>query len=259
MSLEGLLSADGRATICARLVAEVGGYLRNAVLEPHMTCVVCATPIRPEFDLCQRCHLDRQLVVPVFYGIKGEQSGYLMHSYKDLIAPTLRHRTQLSVLLFAALGLHGGCIERRLGDEIEACAIVPSTRPDRIGEHPLRVVTRQTRLRLPEIELATRSDVHLDERLTSADRFAVTAGDAVRRHVLLIEDTWTSGAKCQSAALTLRQAGADSVTILALARWLRPEEPRVGAFIKNRLTADYDPLVCPVNNSDCTHSRQIGQ
>lgn len=263
MSLRGLLSADGKGAICARLVAEVGGYLRNAVLESHVTCAVCATPIRPEFDLCQRCHRDRQqfgeeladLVVPVFYGIKGEQSGYQMHSYKDLIAPTPRHRNQLSVLLLAALGLHGECIQDRLGHEIEAWAIVPSARLDRIGEHPLRVVTRQTCLRLPEIELATRSGADLDARVTSAERFAVTTGDAAHRHVLLIEDTWTTGAKCQSAALALRRADAASVTILALARWLKPQELRVSAFIKNRLTVNYNPLVCPVNNSDCTHSR----
>lgn len=182
-----------------------------------------------------------------------------MHSYKDLITPVPRHRTQLSLLLLAALGLHGECIESRLDAEIETWAIVPSTRPDRIGDHPLHVVTRQTGLRLPEIELVARPSVHLDERVTSADRFVVTAGDTAHRHVLLIEDTWTTGAKCQSAALALRRAGAASVTILVIARWLTPREPRVGAFIKNRLTASYNPLVCPVDNSDCTHSRQTGQ
>ena len=264
MSLGGRLTAEGRATICERLVAEVGGYLRNTVLEPQVTCGVCATPIRPDFDLCLRCHRDRRqfcqqladLVVPVFYGIKGFQSAHLMRNYKDLIAPAVHNRTQLSVLLLATLELHGGCVESRLGDEIDAWAIVPSTRFDRIGEHPLRVVTKQTGMLLPEIELATRPSAHLDERVTSADRFTVAAGDVERRHVLLIEDTWTSGAKCQSAVLALRGAGASSVTILALARWLKPDEPPTGAFVRNRLTADYDPLVCPVNDTDCIRHRQ---
>lgn len=267
MSLKRLLSADGQTRIRARLITEVGGYLRNAVREPHVTCTVCATPVRPEFDLCRRCHEDRQqfggqlaeLVVPVFYGIKGRQSGYQMHSYKDLIAPTPRHRNQLSMLLLAALGLHGECIEDQLGHEIEAWAIVPSTQAGRTGEHPLRVVTRQIQLRLPEIELATRPETHLDERVTSTDRFAVTAADTPHRHILLIEDTWTTGAKCQSAALTLRRAGAASVTILALARWLNPRESGTGAFIKNRLTANYNPLLCPVSNPNCPHSSQAGQ
>lgn len=43
MSLGGRLSA-ARRTIRERLVAEVGGYLRNAVREPRVTRAVCATP-----------------------------------------------------------------------------------------------------------------------------------------------------------------------------------------------------------------------
>jgi len=42
-----------------------------------------------------------------------------MHSYKDLEAPARRNQTLLSVLLLAALDLHGGCIERRLGHEVD--------------------------------------------------------------------------------------------------------------------------------------------
>ena len=176
-----------------------------------------------------------------------------MYSYKDLVTLDPRSRIRLSLLLLSTLGLHGDCLEGALNQEIDRWAIVPSTRPDRPGEHPLRIVARQTGLdrRLSEIGLTARSDVLLDERATSASRFAVTAGDAEDRHVLLIEDTWTSGAKCQSAALTLRPAGAASVTILAIARWLRPTEELVGTFIKNRLTTTYDPLICPVCHPDC--------
>ncbi|MGH3813091.1 MAG: hypothetical protein ACRDUV_11635 [Pseudonocardiaceae bacterium] len=88
--------------------------------------------------------------------------------------------------------------------------------------------------------------------MTSSDRFALAANSQVRdRHVLLIEDTWTSGGNAQSAALTLRRGGAASVTIVALARWLTVEEPPTGAFVTSRLTEDYDPLICPVNDQDC--------
>lgn len=55
------------------------------------------------------------------------------------------------------------------------------------------------------------------------------------QHVLLIEDTWTSGGNAQSAALALRRAGAASVTILALARWLNPEEPPTSTFVARYL------------------------
>ncbi|MDQ3762205.1 MAG: hypothetical protein M3460_11110 [Actinomycetota bacterium] len=261
MSLGGRLSATGRGTIRERLVAEVGGYLRNVVREPHVTCAVCATPIKPAFDLCLRCRLDQHefgddlanLVVTVCYGIRGRQSGYLMHSYKDIEAPVKHNQTLLSVLLLAALDLHGGCIEHRLGHKLDAWAFVPSVRTDRIGEHPLHVVAKRAGLALPEIELTLGKRADPERRVTSADRFALAANSPVRgRHILLLEDTWTSGANAQSAALTLRGGEAASVTIVALARWLKPEESLTGKFVVSRLTEDYDPLVCPVNDPDCT-------
>jgi predicted amidophosphoribosyltransferase len=267
MSLGGRLSDTGRRTIRERLVAEVGGYLRNVVREPRVTCAVCATPIKPAFDLCLRCWRDQQefgarladLVVTVCYGIRGRQSGYLMHSYKDLEAPARHNQTLLSVLLLAALDLHGGCIEHRLGHDIDAWAFVPSVRTDRTCEHPLHVVAKRAGVSLSEIELFTVERAAPEQRVTSADRFALAANSHVRgRHILLIEDTWTSGGNAQSAALTLRRGEVASVTILALARWLKPEEPPAGAFVMSRLTEDYDPLICPVNDPHCVRYRQIG-
>lgn len=175
MSLGGRLSAVGRRRVCDRLIADVGGYLRNAVSEARVTCAVCTTPVKPVFDLCLRCRRDQQefgddladLVVTVCYGIRGRQSGYLMHSYKDLQAPARHNQTLLSVLLLAVLEFHGGCIERRLGADIDAWAFVPSLRTDRTGEHPLHVVVTRAGLAIPEIELSTGEPVNLQERTTA--------------------------------------------------------------------------------------------
>jgi hypothetical protein len=265
MSLARRLNARGRQVICERLVTEVGGYLRNMVREPHVTCAVCGTPVMSTFDVCRRCHRDRGefgsslagLVVPLWYGIRGAQSGYLMRSYKDVAAPARHNQILLSVLLLAALDLHGECIERRLGTAVDAWSIVPSVRRDRSGEHPLHLVARRAGLAGPEIELLTVGGTHAGRRATSPDRFTLAAGSTARgRHVLLIEDTWTSGGNAQSAALTLRNAGAASVMIVALARWLNPEEQPTGEFVSNWLTKDYDPFVCPVGDPDCTRSGQ---
>ncbi|MGH3696543.1 MAG: hypothetical protein ACRDRX_21555 [Pseudonocardiaceae bacterium] len=262
MSLGGRLSASGRGTIRERLISDVGGYLRNVVRQPHVTCGVCVTPIKPAFDLCLRCSRDRQefgdeladLVVCVCYAIRGGQSGHLMHSYKDLEAPARHNQTVLSVLLLAALEFHSACIEHRLGHDVDAWAFVPSVRTDRTGEHPLHMVAKRAGVALPEIELLTGERVDPEQRVTSADRFALVPGSHVHgRHVLLIEDTWTSGGNAQSAALTLRRGGAASVTIVALARWLKPEEPLNRSFVASQLTKDYDPLLCPVSDPDRTH------
>ncbi len=265
MSLARHLDARGGRVISERLVVEVGGYLRNVVRGSHVTCAVCGTPVAPAFDVCHRCQRDRgefgqslaDLVVPLWYGIRGTQSGYLMHSYKDVAAPARHHQILLSVLLLAALDLHGECIERRLGQAVDAWAFVPSVRRDRSGEHPLHLVARRAGVAPPEIALTPVGDTHPDERATSPDRFALAADNTARdRHVLLLEDTWTSGGNAQSAALTLRNAGAASVTIIALARWLNPDEQPTGEFVASRLTEDYDPLACPIGDPDCTRVRQ---
>lgn len=268
MSLARRLDANGRRVICERLVAEVGGYLCNVVWRPRMTCAVCGTPVKPAFDVCRRCERDQcefghslaDLVVPLWYGIRGAQSGYLMHSYKDVAAPARHHQILLSVLLLAALDLHGGCIEGRLGETVDSWAIVPSVRRDRIGEHPLHLVARRTGLARPEMTLvAGKASSRPGQRATSPDRFALTSGSSVRGgHVMLIEDTWASGGNAQSAALTLRDAGAASVTIVALARWLNPDERSTGEFVSSRLTEDYDPLVCPAGDPDCARYAQLG-
>lgn len=258
MSVGGRLSVEGRQTIRERLVTEVGGYLRNVIREQRVTCAVCATPVRAAFMQCRRCERDRDafgdeladLVVPLCYGVRGNQSGYLMHSYKDLEAPARHNQTLLSMILLAALDRHGGCIERRLGDRLDAWAIVPSARTDRPGEHPLHVVAMRAGILLPEIRLDAQPSSQ--DRATSPQRFAVHGGgDANGRHVLLIEDTWTSGGNAQSAALTLRRADVASVTILALARWLNPDESPTSSFVARRLDTDYDPLTCPLDGSDC--------
>jgi hypothetical protein len=260
MSLGSRLSDSGRRTIRDRLVAEVGGYLRNVVREPGVTCAVCTAPIKPAFELCLRCHRDQcqfgddlaDLVVPLCYAIRGGQSGYLMHSYKDLEAPARHNQTLLSVLLLAGLDLHGECIERRLGHHVDVWAVVPSVRTDRTGEHPLHVVAKRAGLALPVIELVAGERGDPEHRATSASRFMIAANSHVQgRHVLLVEDTWTSGGNAQSAALTLRREGAMSVTIVALARWLNPEEPPTGEFVTSWLTNDYDPRVCPINDPGC--------
>jgi adenine/guanine phosphoribosyltransferase-like PRPP-binding protein len=50
------------------------------------------------------------------------------------------------------------------------------------------------------------------------DRFAVSSQLVAGQAVLLVDDTWTTGAHAQSAASALRLAGAGPVAILAIGR-----------------------------------------
>lgn len=254
------LSQAGVRRIRDRLVGELGGYLRNVIREPGVTCTVCAGPIAAPFVECHRCRADRlqfggglaELVVPVCYGIKGTQSGHLMWMYKDPTVPVRRHRTLLTMLLLATLAVHERCIVRAVGRTIDAWAVVPST-GERAGEHPLRVVARGAGFPYPELGLSVSPRPEAEDRATKPDRFTVdSAGRLSSGHVLVVDDTWATGARSQSAALALKDAGAGAVTILVLARWLNPHDHAPTAdFVRGTLTNDYDPLICPVSGRLC--------
>lgn len=55
------------------------------------------------------------------------------------------------------------------------------------------------------------------------DKFELRPAGAVEgRHVLVLDDVWTTGSNTQSAALTLRHAGAAAVSVMVVGRWLNP-------------------------------------
>lgn len=166
-------SEAGLRLLSDRLVAELGGYLRNAVRETGVTCVVCAGPIAPPYVECFRCRADRlrfgdelaDVVVPISYGIKGGQSGQLMWMYKHPTNPVARYRTLLTVLLLVTVEKHGPCLTRAAGLPIDAWAVVPST-TGREGEHPLRVIARRVMRSDPEVVLRNNPQWTGDDRDT---------------------------------------------------------------------------------------------
>ena len=96
-----------------------------------------------------------------------------------------------------------------------------------------------------------RSPAASRERIVGASQFVVqpTGTDLTGEHVLLLDDTWTSGSRTQSAALTLRRQGAAHVSVLVIGRYLKPGPH--AEFISTRLDRDYDPRRCPVTGGEC--------
>lgn len=70
-------------------------------------------------------------------------------------------------------------------------------------------------------------------------------------HVLLIDDTWTTGGHAQSAVLALRKAGASRVSLLVVARWLKEDYGNNKQFIASLRTRDFNPGICPWTGGDC--------
>ena len=125
----------------------------------------------------------------------------------------------------------------------QAVTFVPSShRPG--GTHPIATIARQVHGVGPPTVL-----LHLDIgpgfgappfRAPRADRFVVPAQyrpHVANRHVLLVEDTWVSGDKAQSAAIALKTAGAARVTVLCLTRWLSYKWPPDRELIDTLSTA----------------------
>jgi hypothetical protein len=249
---------DDIAATAAQLVRRAGGYLRNPIRESGVTCDVCTTPV-DGFDRCFVCQSAyggtsglADLVMPLTYGIQGAQSAFMLRQYKD--SPDARARRQqglvINRLLYLVISLHEGCIVRRVGHAVGARLAVPSVR-GRIGVHPFEVLTRQMNATRDSPRLVA-SEANTGERVVSVDRFALEPEtDLAGQHVLVLDDTWTTGANAQSAVLAARRAGAAAVSVMVVGRWLRPRFGHNADFIKTRLTRDFDPSICPVTGADC--------
>ena len=88
------------------------------------------------------------------------------------------------------------------------------------------------------------------DRVVDEEKFTVD-GAVAGRHVLVLDDVWTTGSNAQSAALAVRRAGASAVSVMVIARWLSPRHPLSAKFIRERLRDDYNPVMCPVTGHRC--------
>jgi hypothetical protein len=159
--------------------------------------------------------------------------------YKE--APVEEARRRFAGLIrdgFAAFfARHLPCVEAALGGPVDLAVPVPST--SRPGWAPLARVGGLAEL-ICSLGATTRwSPAVLDRSVgpvgpvgpvghmhPNRDAFAVTevAGGLVRgARVLVLDDTYVSGARSQSAAAALRRAGARSTLIVPLGRVLRPD------------------------------------
>jgi hypothetical protein len=114
----------------------------------------------------------------------------------------------------------------------------------RPGPHPLLELASPY-LRLPPTRLAMwpgRQGRDLDIQRFNAER------TVARADVLLIDDTWVSGASAQSAAAALKLAGARRVAIVVLGRHLDPVDPRAAQLLAQVRPGPYDPSKCAVHS-----------
>jgi hypothetical protein len=215
-------------------------------------CAVCRGPAARGRALCFQCGLHREcgqasladLVVPVAFAIKGDPFAACLWQYKSarLTEPAREAAAALlRGLLLVFLRDHGACLWRAAGTGGPTeLAVVPTGR-GRAGPHPLRLLVEEY-LDLPCAGLTARPGPHGDRDLDPA-RYAALAGQGAT--ILLLDDTWTTGASAQSAAMALRQAGAGKVVVVVLGRHVTPAAAQAAGV--GPATMPYRPGRCAVH------------
>jgi predicted amidophosphoribosyltransferase len=254
-----MLDEDAVARLSASLVSLAGGYLRNVVRRTGATCTLCATPV-DRFDYCYSCKNNSHradladAVAFLAYAVAGQQSGYVLRGYKAP-EPLDEHRAIVSLLILVGLSMHAGCAGVLGGSPVTHWATVPSL-PGKPGEHSLHKIVRLTapgrEVSLLAAERAWRP------RALRADHFEAGSTLPDGSHVLLMDDTWATGGHAQSAALALKKAGATRVSLLVVARWLKPDFGDNARFLRGLGDHSYDPSTCPWTGGDCPEPGRVG-
>lgn len=140
----------------------------------------------------------------------------LEHHLFDAFA---RHFGQDKIDLILPVPLHPGrAWERQFNQAVLLTRRFPRLFRRRFGRAPSWSVRPDLLVRKRATESQTGLAVKEREKNLKG-AFAVTSGDAVKgKHVLLVDDVYTSGATCRAAAESLFRAGAVVVNALVLAR-----------------------------------------
>jgi hypothetical protein len=187
---------------------------------------------------CARGALTLAAVLPISYSVGGGQLHRALMGYKRLNGDIARRLTvELAAVLWRFLALHEGCVATAAGaSAFELVTSVPSGARERDGRHPLRRIVADlvppTRERYTRI---LRRSIHpVRPREIDAHKFESLRG-LRGETVLLIDDTWTTGASARSAAIALHQAGAGPVAAIVIGRYLNrrwgDNDRRLSAFV----------------------------
>jgi hypothetical protein len=224
-------------------------------------CAVCRGPAARRGARCYQCELHRQcahdgladLVLPVAFAIKGGLLARRLWQYKSIRPHQARPdvaanaAVHLNALLLVFLHDHGGCLWREAGLAGPThVAVVPTAR-GRAGEHPLRRLVAPYLAR-PWAELSARPGGQ-QVRDLDPERFGAAPLPGAR--VLLLDDTWTTGASAQSAAMALRRAGAESVCTVVIGRHVDQAAAELSGL---------GPATMPFSSQSCAvhHDRTAG-
>jgi predicted amidophosphoribosyltransferase len=162
-------------------------------------------------------------VVPISYSVSGGPLHTMLAAYKREHGPRARaFEIRLAAVLWRYLELHELCIAHAAAVEhFDLVTTVPSSDRERDDGHPLhRVVGQWTEpVRDRYRRLLRRTAARSSAREFDMRRFE-TCHELRGDSVLLVDDTWTTGANAQSAAAALKAGGASAVAAVVIGRYL---------------------------------------
>jgi predicted amidophosphoribosyltransferase len=212
-------------------VAELSGPYANFMLTPLApgtadVCSVCLT-FTEGHGTCYPCGRNARFadaVLPISYSVHFGQLHTALAQYKRRVGPVARRfQIELAAVLWRFLTTHEGCLARRAGASgFDLVTTVPSSDPQRDPSHPLRdivgTIVGPTRDRYAP--LLARSGTPVPARTVDPGKYNPTR-DLDGESVLLIDDTWASGANAQCAAGGLKSGGAGPVGVLVIGRHIQ--------------------------------------
>lgn len=194
------------------------------------------------FARCYQCDVahDRcggllaDVVAPVAYAVKGGRLADDLWRYKSGMAGAAEAGGRLAAMLAGYLSEHGNRVWRSAGmpGRPGLAAVVPSGQ-GRPGAHPLLGIVASC-ADLPMAGLAAVPGGRGRGRGLDgvAAGWLTVAGPVAGADVLLVDDTWVSGASAQSAAAALKTAGARRVALVVLGRHIDPADPRSAELLR---------------------------
>ncbi|MFI9388180.1 hypothetical protein [Kutzneria sp. NPDC052558] len=124
---------------------------------------------------------------------------------------------------------------------------MPSTRG--LAPHPLSAMLGRTIGQTSQrYRNLLRVGADRGNRVFDPSRFDTDA-DLTGLRVLLVDDTWTTGANAQSAAARLRLAGAERVAVIVLGRWFDADHPAASSYVAQVRESLFDWFTCCLDRS----------
>jgi hypothetical protein len=197
--------------------------------EVYDTCWWCCAPLLDSEGICENCADHRGALpslTPLFpislYNRESPLRGWVtaykpdLRNEHELTSPDLEGSAQIVRQMLSNFFT----ANEWLTSSTDALVVVPST--DRVPPHPLEAVLTQTpAVNLLRAQGLKRTDAPLQHRAPHPSAYEATM-DLQDKRVLLIDDVYASGARLQSAAAAITNAGGRISAAVVIARRINP-------------------------------------